>query len=242
MLSFTLHWKNLGYAFFVNTPQKHSYVYDLVANFGRQDRYKSDRLLTGLAITASKLGRVSQHPAISVTTSDMFFSTLSLLAWTFTRDLDVTGILNNSIFSFLAGNSTEKHVEFSDKVERLPEVAEHEKLEDVPTTTPKRRSGRPRKANLTNGNSSAVTSTGSPLRRSTRNKSHSDYESDGELAYKPSAAERQAVVQTEADGSPSEDLVHGGEATAVALTLAFLGGLGQLSAGVLGAEVTGSNE
>ena len=70
---------------------------------------------------------------------------------------------------------------------------------------------------------------------------HSDYDSDADSTYKPSAAEREEVAQTESDGAPSEDLVHGGEATALGLALTFLGGLGQLSAGVLGAEVTSVN-
>ncbi|PVH93166.1 hypothetical protein DM02DRAFT_662229 [Periconia macrospinosa] len=238
LLSFALHWKNLGFAFFVNTPQKHSHVYDLIVNFGRKNRSKPDRFLTGLAITASKLKRVSQHPAISVTTSDIFFSGISLLAWAFTRDLDVSSILDNSILSFFAGHPAEKHVEFADQVQKpLEEIVEE--VADIPTTTPKRR-GRPKKADLTNGTSSATPSKGA-LRRSTRRKNHSDYESDAESTYKPSAAEREEVAQTEADGVPSEDLVHGGEATALGLALTFLGGLGQLSAGVLGAEVTSTN-
>jgi hypothetical protein len=47
----------------------------------------------------------------------------------------------------------------------------------------------------------------------------------------------------ETDGTQSDgDFVHAGEATAVALFLAFFGGLGQLASGALGAEVTGPRE
>ncbi|CAI6336539.1 unnamed protein product [Periconia digitata] len=239
LLSFVLHWKSLAFAISVNTPQKNSHIYDLVINLGRQKSSTPDRLLAGLAATASNLKLVSKDPTVSVTTSDIFFSTISLLTWAFTRDLDVSSILQNSALSFLSGHSSEKHVEFADQVQKVPEETSEAEA-DLPATTPKKR-GRPKKASLTNGASSGTTSKGT-LRRSTRNKSHSDYESDAESTYKPSAAEREVVAQTEADGVQSEDLVHGGEATALALALAFLGGLGQLAAAVLGAEVTSTNE
>ncbi|KAF1952168.1 hypothetical protein CC80DRAFT_479734 [Byssothecium circinans] len=246
--SFLLHWKTFAFAFLVNTPPEHSTVYDFFVNLGSRNHSRPNRLLTGLSTTAQNLKLVSKHPAISVTTSDIFFTIISLLAWTFTRDLDVVALLDNSILSFLAPHTPQKHVAFGGETKRETKRPSDESAESdtaAPAITPRKR-GRPRKSTLTNGTSTAAPSTAAPstgtLRRSSRRKAKSDYESDAEDTYEPTTAEKQAVAQTETDGTPSEDLVHGGEATALALALAFLGGVGQLSAGVLGAEVTGSNE
>ncbi|KAF2642193.1 hypothetical protein P280DRAFT_479410 [Massarina eburnea CBS 473.64] len=232
LASFALHWKTFFFAFFVNTPQEHSAVYDFVVSLGNRSNSKPNRLLTGLSITATNLKRISTNPAMSVTTSDVLFTTISLLAWTFTRDLDVTTILDNSILSFLTSTKSEKHVSFDPKprppVDPLAEFL-----------TPRRR-GRPRKSTLTNGTSSSTPPSGG-LRRSARRKTRTDFESDAESTYEPSSAEKHAIAQTETDGTPTEDPVGGGEATALAIMLAFVGGLGQMAASVLGAEVTGTN-
>jgi hypothetical protein len=182
---------------------------------------------------------VSKHPLISTTGSDVFFTTLSLLAWTFTRNLDVDAILENSVLSFLAPAKHEKHVEFSSTHKATG--AEIEEILDSATETPtlsSKRRGRPRKA-TTNGVTTSSAATSGSLRRSIRKKTRSDYESEAEDSYEPSTHTKKAIEQTETDGATvTEDLVHSGESTALALFLAFAGGLGQLAAGVLGAEAT----
>ncbi|KAL7777687.1 hypothetical protein CFE70_004354 [Pyrenophora teres f. teres 0-1] len=89
------------------------------------------------------------------------------------------------------------------------------------------------------------------LRRSTRGKAHSvdldadagSFAGDPDATYQPSEETKRAVEEMEADGSsPDSDLVSAGESTALALFLALFGGLGQLAAGSLGAEVTGPRD
>jgi len=244
--SILLYWTVFVTNIFDNTPPENTSVYDLLKNaVGKHNTSKTDRLLTGIAITAEKLKLVSTHPVISATASDVFFTILSLLSWTFIRDLDVDGLLENSVFLFLAPSKADKHVAF----EREHRKAEVEEIESdaasIPSITPKKR-GRPKKNVTVNhvgsGTPSSVPSTGT-LRRSSRRKTRSDYESDMEETYEASSATKKAVNQTETDGTATaQDLVHSGESTALALFLAFVGGLGQLAAGVLGAEVTGTTE
>ena len=243
-----------------NTPAEHHYSWDVFTNaIGKGDASSSNRLLQGLSRTGQKLKSVSKHPAISVTSFDVLFTTISLLTWTFTRNLDVDAILENSILSFFAPKH-EKHVAFKEQLERVKEDAPE--VAAVETTTPKKR-GRPsKKSTAVNGTSATSSSatTGS-LRHSTRRKTRSvdldsdagsvlserkqpgaDYESDMEDAYQPSDETKRAVAETEADGAQAvADIAHAGESTALALFLMFAGGLGQLAASALGAEVTGSS-
>ena len=207
-----------------------------------------------MSITGQKLKNISTHPAVSVTSLDVLFTTISLLTWTFIRDLDVDAILENSVLSFLAPKH-EKRVAFEEKASSVKEQVS----DALETTTPKKR-GRPKKGAAVNGTSasSSGAATGS-VRHSTRRKNRSvdldsdagsvtsgrktqtgDYESDMELSYQPSSETRRAVAETEADGAISAaDLAHAGESTALSLFLMFAGGLGQLAASALGAEVTG---
>jgi hypothetical protein len=246
LAALVLHWKLFFVAIDANTPSEHVSMYDsFMKSIGRHDHTKSNRLLSGIDNTAQRLKKISRHPVIGVTTSDVLFTTISLLIWTFTRDLDIAAILDNSIFSFLTPTRPEKHVAFDgEMVEVTDESPEPESA--VPALTPRKR-GRPKKGALTNGASSSAahSTTGSAgsMRRSTRNKGRSDYESEAEETYEPPNSAKKALAEIESDGATtSEDLVHGGEATALAMFMAFVGGLGQLAASVLGAEVTTVNE
>lgn len=256
--SFLLYWRLFISNVYSNTPSEHSYAWDVFTNaIGKGDGSKTNRLLQGFSVTGQKLKSISKHPAISVTSLDVLFTAISLLTWTFTRDLDVDAILESSVLSFLAPKH-EKHVAFEDELARikdhLPEPTAAE------TTTPKKR-GRPsKKAAAINGTSalSSATATGS-VRRSTRRKKGSvdldsdaestttgrktrspDYESDMDSTYQPNDTTRRAVAETESDGATTAgDLASAGESTALVMFLAFSGGLGQLAASALGAEVTG---
>lgn len=176
----------------------------------------------------------------------MFFTTVSLLTWTFTRDLDVHSILESSVLSFLVP-SHEKHVTFEKELARVMEHVK-EPSPALETTTPKKR-GRPSKK--ANGSSSAAqpVSPSGPVRRSTRGKVYSP-ESDADVladeadaTYQPNGEMKREVEAMESDGSLSDgDVVSAGESTALALFLAFFGGLGQVAAGTLGAEVTGPRD
>jgi hypothetical protein len=235
----------------VNTPSKHSHIWDLFAN--SHGKHDTNRLLTAISVTGQKLKLISKHPAISVTSLDVLFTTISLLTWTFTRDLDVHALLESSVFSFLTPHH-EKHVQFKEELARIMEHAPKAEESSPPvTTTPKKR-GRPSKKDTAiNGLSTATSAATDALRRSTRRKTRTtdsgaqvtavEDESDGDSTYQPNEETRRAVAQTEADGALTDgDIVHAGESTALAMFLAFVGGLGQLASGVLGAEVTGPRE
>jgi hypothetical protein len=238
--SLLLQWYQVGFSFFVNTPAAPNSVYDLFMNAIGKHEERPNRLLTGLSNTAQQLKRISGHPAITITGNDILFTAAGLLAWTFLRQLDVNDILHNSVLSFLAPPKVEKHVTFKEKTEEAVEKVEEEV---IPLVTPKRR-GRPKKNGIANGVSSTPTasSVGS-LRRSTRRRTNNPYvESDAEDAYEPTSQTSKAVKQTESDGSTAtDDLLAGGESTALVLLLGFTSGLGQLAASVLGAEVTGGD-
>lgn len=233
-----------GFALLANTPLSENSVYDRLKHrleeaTGR-GRSTSNRLYEGLSILALKLKPISIHPAVSVTTSDVFFASISLFAWAFVRDLDVGTMLDNSVLSFFSSNKSEKHVEFDDetKIKALPAASE-EPEDIIPAITPKKR-GRPKKGALTDGASSSKADLNAlkrPTRRGLQRGEFSDPDPDD--AFEPTPAAKRDVDQMETDGEHiTDDLVGPAESTALALFLGFLGGLGQVSASVLGAEVT----
>ncbi|KAF2259360.1 hypothetical protein CC78DRAFT_621153 [Lojkania enalia] len=235
LASLLLHWNLVATSLLWNTPPKPNFVYDLLLNtLGKRE--EKNRLFTAVANTAQRIKIVSSHPATSATGSDVLFTAIGLIAWAFVRNLDVTSILENSLLSFVSRNNhVEKHVVFEEKVEQVD-------VNPAPAPSPTKKRGRPRKNGaLTNSiasSSSSASSTGT-LRRSTRHRPRADYESEGEESYEPPREAAKEVTQTEADGAPdAEALVQGGETTALSLFLLIVGGLGQLVAGVLGAEVT----
>ncbi len=249
--SILVYWRVWTTLVYVNRPTQRSHVWDLFANsIGKGDSANTNRLLASISNAGQALKHISMHPAISVTSLDVLFASISLLTWTFTRDLDVHAILESSILSFLVPTH-EKHVTFKQDLARVMDYAS-EPTSPIEAAMP-RKPGRPAKNAAVNGASSAAPSapTGASLRRSTRGKARvSDVDSDAgsfagdpDATYQPSEQTKRAVQQMESDGSASEgDVVHAGESTALAMFLVFFGGLGQLAAGTLGAEVTGPRD
>jgi hypothetical protein len=255
-----LYWSSFLANVSDNTPKERRHAFDVLkSHVGlTTENSWSNRLLIGVSTTIQNLKHISKDPIISVTSLDVLFTVVSLLSWTFTRDLDVEAILQNSILAIFVPKH-EKHVAFEDESTRVADL--HSESELVLDTTTPRKRGRPTK-NKTAANGASISSSAGPVRRSTRKgirsgdldsdaesttilrKAHgTDYESDVDSAYQPSSTTRREVAETEADGATTAaDLVHSGESTALALFLAFAGGLGQLAAGVLGAEVTGPKE
>lgn len=229
--AFLLHFKVFGFALLANTPLQHDSVYDRlkdrIEHAVGHGRSTPNRLHQGLGNLTQKLKPVSIHPAVSVTTSDVFFVSVSLFVWAFVRDLDVGAMLDNSVLSVVVSRKQAKHV-----------AIDGETSKPAPAATPKRR-GRPRKGELTDDRPSWTKA--NELKRPTRRGLRSGEFSDGEAdsGYVPDAAAQRDVEQTETDGERVGDEVVGpAESTALALLLGFVGGLGQLSASVLGAEVT----
>jgi len=219
-------------------------VADLLASsFGKSDAPHVNKLLASISNAGQKLKHISTHPAISVTSLDVLFTAVSLFTWTFTRDLDVHSILESSVLSFLVP-SHEKHVTFKEELAKVVEEVE-EPSTPLETTTPRKR-GRPSKKANGSSSSAQPASSAGPVRRSTRGKVHSpeseagSFAGDPDATHQPTEETKRAVEAMESDGAPPEsDLVSAGEATALAMFLAFLGGLGQLASGTLGAEVAG---
>jgi len=250
LASILVFWRVFSTLVYVNRPSR-SHVWDVFSNsIGKSDSTNANRLLTSIGNAGQALKHISTHPAISVTSLDVLFTGISLLAWTFTRDLDVNAILENSVLSFLVP-SHGKHVTFQENFSRVMEYAD-EPSTPLDTTTPRKR-GRPSKKATVNGTSTAThpAPTTAALRRSARGKAPSvdldedagSFAGDPDATYQPSEETKRAVEEMEADGSsPENDLVSAGESTALALFLSFFGGLGQLAAGTLGAEVTGPRD
>ncbi|KAF2124730.1 hypothetical protein P153DRAFT_426291 [Dothidotthia symphoricarpi CBS 119687] len=238
--SFLLYWRLVTTNIFANTPPEPSYIWDVFTNaIGKNDASRTNRVLSGLSITGQKLKHISAHPAVSVTSLDVLFTTISLLAWTFTRNLDVDDVLESSVLSFLVPKH-EKHVSFEN--DTTPSQ-NHESESEAPVKTTPRKGGRSNKSSTT-ASSPLPSALTSRLRRGTRGQGrNADYGSDNDSTYQPSPATKRDVAEMETDGaSTTGDLVHAGESTALTLFLAFLGGLGQLAAGALGAEVAGPRE
>ncbi|KAF1914657.1 hypothetical protein BDU57DRAFT_454824 [Ampelomyces quisqualis] len=258
--SFLLYWTLFAANVSGNTPKEHHHVLDVFRNSVglKTDNSWSHRVLSGLSTTGQRLKHISKNPIISVTSVDVLFTAIALLAWTFTRDLDVDSILENSILAFFVPKH-EKHVAFEDDIKPLIDNT----LEPVPelqsvleTTTPRKR-GRPAK-NKTAVNGAPASLAGSIRRSAIKATGSVDLDSDAEStimsrkariaqdpdsAYQPSSKTKQEVAETEADGATAAaDLIHSGESTGLALFLAFAGGLGLLASSALGAEVTGPQE
>ena len=279
-----------------SVPAPPHYIWDVFSNAIGRDTSRTNRLLQGLAAFTRKLSKISQHPALSVTSLDVLFTSLSLLTWTFTRDLDVEALLESSLISFLVP-SHRQHVRFFEPIIKKLDAATNlsDPAEVIPSTVPKTR-GRKTTAPGASATAPAASATvpeapttapeasttgsstspqsGRTTRRSTRHSAlaafddavesltdtktpqsqtvhdlanHDPQDADDDDAadptYLPDAATRRDLEETEADAAPSEaDYVDAAESTALALFLAFFGGLGQLASAALGAEVAGPRE
>lgn len=128
-----------------SVPAPPNAVWELFANAVGSETTRTNRLLQGLGLVARKLSKVSQHPALSVTTLDVMFTSLSLLTWVFTRDLDPESILESSILSPLVPKH-KQHVRFFEPIIKKLDAATNlsDSAEVIPTTTPKK--GRKTKA------------------------------------------------------------------------------------------------
>lgn len=123
-----------------NVPAAPHHIWDVFFNAVGRDTSRTNRLLQGLGTFSWKLSKVSRHPALSVTSLDVLFTALSLLTWTFTRDLDVEAILESSILSFLVPKHRE-HIKFFEPIIRRLDAATNlsDPAEVIPHTIPTKR-------------------------------------------------------------------------------------------------------
>jgi hypothetical protein len=156
-----------------SVPAPPNAVWELFANAVGRDTSRTNRLLQGFGTVARKLSKVSAHPALSVTVLDVLFTGLSLLTWTFTRDLDVEALLDSSILSFLVPKHRE-HIRFFEPIIKKLDAATNlsDPAEVIPSTTPKKRGRKPKQENAAEDEAAATgTATGSqtsPTQKSTR--------------------------------------------------------------------------
>ncbi|KAJ4320957.1 hypothetical protein N0V94_003133 [Neodidymelliopsis sp. IMI 364377] len=277
LISFVMYWRVFYINMRDNVPEPPHYIWNVFSNAIGRDTSKTNRLLSGLSTTTQRLRLISSHPALSVTSLDVLFTTVALLTWTFTRDLDVEALLDSSILSFLVP-SHKKHVQFFEPI--IQQLDEATNLSDpaaiISSTTPKKR-GRKSAADKA-AEATAITTSASPespkagTRRSTRRSALAAFDSaietvtgsktpqsqtvddftrqemetgdeDADATYEPDEETQRQVQQIEVDGAETEgDYAEAAESTGLALFFAFLGGLGQLAAAGLGAEVAGPQE
>ncbi|KAF2995258.1 hypothetical protein E8E13_003675 [Curvularia kusanoi] len=155
-----------------SVPQAPNPVWELFANAVGRDTSRTNRLLQGFGSFARKLKAVSYHPALSITSLDTIFASASLLTWTFTRDLDVETLLENSILSIFVPRHRQ-HVRFFEPLIKKLDAATNlsDPAEVIPSTTPKKRGRKSNAEKAAEASSTAVPVTPEPgrsTRRSTR--------------------------------------------------------------------------
>ncbi|KAJ4376529.1 hypothetical protein N0V86_006642 [Didymella sp. IMI 355093] len=153
-----------------SVPAPPSAVWQLFANAVGSETTRTNRLLQGLGLVARKLSKVSQHPALSVTTLDVMFTSLSLLTWTFTRDLDPEAILESSILSPLVPKH-KQHVRFFEPIIKKLDAATNlsDPAEVIPSTTPRKgRKSKAEKAAEAEAASTALSSSPESSKKGTR--------------------------------------------------------------------------
>jgi hypothetical protein len=242
-LSLPIFWRQLWIVSLAAVAAERSSVYDFLLHPVSKHNDSREGLAASLKIAAQRLKVVSANPIISATSSDVLFTIIALCTWAFIRNLSVDDMLDFRVPLPFSPKYWKKEKELP-----APKDADSDKdgntIEVKPAPTTPRKRGRPRK----NGNAPAATSTSSStpstaaLRRSTRRKTRSEVDSEPEESFEPSPRLSEEVTHTDADGSGApEDVVAGGEAAALGLFLTFIGGLGELTASVLGAEAAGSS-
>lgn len=275
MAAFVFHARIFYVALRDATPSAPNPVWELFANAVGKDTSHSNRLLQGFGSFARRLSSISQHPALSITSADTLFTGLSLLTWTFTRDLDVENLLESSILSFLVPRHRQ-HVRFFEPLIRKLDAATNlsDPAEVIPSTTPKKRGRKSNAEKAAEAEASSTALSASPeagrsTRRSTRRSALAAFDDAVETVtgektpnsqsiadlpasededdvkdktYVPDRETLNEVQQMEADGAGSDDYFDAAESTALAVFLAFVGGLGQLASAALGAEVAGPVE
>jgi hypothetical protein len=249
--SFGLHMMR-SYNAIVDEAPPHRYLnHNFVWNTHREEG--NTRYQQTWTVLVRVIGALSDNPVISQVGWDVVISVLSLCVWAVAHGVDVTAMLRCSgLFwsiptpsiksvslvpkSLLNGSATKSEV--GSVVEEI--------ADSISITSPNKRGrGRPRKTSVAIAkdhlSSSTPSATGS-LRRSTRNRhtssmSQASNDSASDEDYVPTQATQDAVDEFDFDND--EGLAKETEAAALAWGLFIVGGLGTVTAGVLGAESTG---
>jgi hypothetical protein len=247
--SFGLHMMK-SFEAIVDEAPPHRYLnHNFVWNTHREEG--NTRYQQAWTVLVRVIGALSDNTVISQVGWDVLLSVLSLGVWAVSHGVDVTAMLRCSglfwtvptphitVPSILPKSSAADPATKSQVGAVVEEIADH-----VAVASPaKRGRGRPRKASaaIAKDHISSFTQSDS-LRRSTRNRhasgmSQASYDSASDEDYVPNQATQDEVDEFDFDSD--EGLAKETEAAALAWGLFILGGLGTVSASVLGAESTG---
>ena len=221
---------------------KHNFVWN---THPRESDLKtnSDRAWTTFVTVMSAL---SNNPVIGQVGWDVLLSALSLCIWTVAHGVDVVTMLRCSCLAWTLPRPSIPTVdELKAAKSRVADVIDE--VKDEITTTAlaatgspaKRTRGRPRKTSAAIAKDH-VSSDSRATRRSTRAgtvTTEDEDEADGE--YYPTKATERQVDTWDIDEYGESDTVKETEAAALGWGLFVLGGLGAVSASVLGAETSG---
>ncbi|KAK7717044.1 hypothetical protein SLS57_006451 [Botryosphaeria dothidea] len=158
------------------------------------------------------LGAISDDPIISVIGWDVLLSGFSLCIWAAARGLDVKDMFG-SIFPQIGKEDTSKNVAFSPETESNKEETPASPTESQGSPSTRRRG------------------------RSKRNANSTQKEDADDAAYTPSPTVEAEVADLEHEEEHDDTMTEDAEASALAWGLSLVGGLGLMSAAVMGAEI-----
>ncbi|KAF4545270.1 hypothetical protein BFW01_g9909 [Lasiodiplodia theobromae] len=172
------------------------------------------------------LGAISDDPVIGLIGWDVLLSGFSLCVWAASRGLDVTDMLN-SIVPPLRRQSTEAKSSVKEETPASPTESHG--------SSPARRRGRPKK--------NQASEPPSPVTRRSLRKRAATHDSDthgsdaGDASYTPPPNIAERIADLEHEEERDDTVAEDAEASALAWGLSLIGGLGLMSAAVMGAEV-----
>jgi hypothetical protein len=246
--SFGLHMMKSYQAIMDEAPPHRYLNHNFVWNTHREEG--NTRYQQAWTVLVRVIGALSDNPVISQVGWDVVLSVLSLSIWAVSHGVDVTAMLRCSgllwsvptphikVPSILPKSPAKDPATKSQVGSVVEEIADH-----IETASPaKRGRGRPRKTSAAIAKDHISSTQSSSLRRSTRNRHASGTtpdtnESASDEEYVPNQATQDEVDEFDFDSD--EGLAKETEAAALAWGLFIVGGLGTVSASVLGAESTG---
>lgn len=194
--------------------------------------YEQRSIPSKLGSIASKLlEAVGDEPIISAVGWDVVLTGFTLCFWAAVRNLDVSEMLRCILPLTRRATEDEKHVSFKQPTATI----KSEPTATASSISPaKRGRGRPRK-------NSAAAPTPAPTekqstRRSLRNRAANDGDTADDADYEPTAATAAQLAQQDHEEEYEETVKEEAEAAALAWGLSIMGGLGLVSAAVMGAE------
>jgi hypothetical protein len=223
-------------ALFENTPDARLHRYNLILNLqGKEQQTTLQRV--GVAISTI-LGVLHRNPTIGGIAWDVLLSAATLTTWASARDLHPVAILKNSVapwipFAHAADEGQDDTIKVSSK-KTVPKLEPTVNAIEPPQPSPAKRGRTATQPETPAASRSIRRST----RRQTRPVENGDEDEHDHEYVAP--AKTQALVNNIAhEEEREESLTEEAEAVALGWGLFIVGGLGAVTAGTLGAEVTG---